>query len=90
MDVQKLKDLVDGSGSEHLATVSRNMKVFCPFEAVGMARQEIRHSNFLAYILDPNRPHEFGTLLLEAFIAIFTDEVISETRLHRARIYREL
>jgi len=90
VDVEKLKDLVDGSGSEHLATVSKNMKIFCPFEAVGMVRQEIRHSNFLAYILDPNRPHEFGTKLLNAFVAIFTGEPISETRLHRARIYREL
>lgn len=90
MDVEKLKDFVCGAGSEHLATISKNMKVFCPFEAIGMARQEIRHSNFLAYILDPKRPHEFGAKLLKAFIAIFTDETISETRLDRARIYREL
>ena len=90
MDVEKLKDLMDGTGSEHLATISKSMKVFCPFEAVGMVRQEIRHSNFLAYIIDPNRPHEFGTTLLKAFIAIFTDETIAETRLDRARIYREL
>ena len=90
MDVEKLKDLVDGSNSEHLATVSKNMKVFCPFEAVGMARQEIRHSNFLAYILDPNRPHEFGTLLLKSFIALLTEEEISESRMLRARVHREL
>ena len=90
MDVEKLKDLVDGSGSDHLATVSKNMKVFCPFEAVGMVRQEIRHSNFLAYILDPNRPHEFGTLLLKSFIALLTEDAISESRMLRARVHREL
>lgn len=90
MDVEKLRDLVDGSGAEHLATVSKNMKVFCPFEAVGMARQEIRHSNFLAYILDPNRPHGFGTLLLKSFIALLTEEEISESRMLRARVHREL
>lgn len=90
MDVAKLRDLMDGTGSEHLATISKSIKVFCPFEAVGMVRQEIRHSNFLAYIIDPNRPHEFRTKLLKAFIANFTDEMISEARLDRARIYREL
>jgi hypothetical protein len=90
VDVEKLKDLVDGSGSEHLATVSKNMKVFCPFEAVGMVRQEIRHSNFLAYILDPNRPHGFGILLLKSFIALLTEEEISESRMLRARVHREL
>jgi hypothetical protein len=81
---------VDGSGAEHLETVSRNMKVFCPFEAVGMVRQEIRHSNFLAYILDPNRPHGFGALLLKSFIALLTEEEISESRMLRARVHREL
>lgn len=90
MDVEKLRGLLHGTGSDHLATIAKSMKVFCPFEAVGMVRQEIRHSNFLAYIIDPNRPHEFGTKLLKAFIANFTDETISETRLDRARIYREL
>lgn len=33
---------------------------FCPFEALGVVGHEIRHSNFLAYCLDPNRPHGFG------------------------------
>ncbi|MGI8911979.1 MAG: PD-(D/E)XK nuclease family protein [Rubrobacteraceae bacterium] len=30
------------------------------FEAVGMERQEIRHSKFLAFLLDPNESHGMG------------------------------
>ena len=30
------------------------------FEAVGAVRGELRHSNFLAYLLSPNRPHGLG------------------------------
>lgn len=41
---------------------------FCPFEAIGMVRQEIRHAHFLSYILDPNRPHAFGTACLKALM----------------------
>ncbi len=41
---------------------------FCPFEALGMVRSEIRHGNFLAYILNPGRPHGFHTEVLRAFL----------------------
>ncbi len=90
MELVKLKDLAEGSGFEHIKTISHQMKVFCPFEAVGMVRQEIRHTNFLAYILDPNRPHGFGTLFLEAFITLLTNEAIPKSRMLRARVQREL
>lgn len=42
---------------------------FCPFEAMGVVGAEIRHSNFLAYLLNPFRPHGFGTAILEAFVS---------------------
>lgn len=38
---------------------------FCPFEALGVVGHEIRHSNFLAYCLDPARPHGFGAECLK-------------------------
>lgn len=38
---------------------------FCPFEALGVTGHEIRHSNFLAYCLDPARPHGFGAECLK-------------------------
>lgn len=50
---------------EHLSAA---LDVFCPFDAVGMDRQEIRHGFFLRYILDPARPHGFGAECLRAFM----------------------
>ncbi|MEQ1549531.1 MAG: PD-(D/E)XK nuclease family protein [Chakrabartia sp.] len=44
------------------------LDVFCPFEAVGMVNQEIRHGHFLSYIFDPNRPHGFGAECLKALM----------------------
>ena len=34
-----------------------------------MVRQEIRHANFLAFLLNPNATHEFGDILLKSFIS---------------------
>lgn len=51
-------------------TLSRALDHYCPFEALGVARQEIRHSNFLADILDPLRPHGFGDSFLKAFLDV--------------------
>lgn len=50
------------------AALERSLQVFCPFESTGMVRQEIRHGAFLTYILDPNRPHGFGTECLRALL----------------------
>lgn len=48
--------------------IARALDVFCPFDAVGMDRQEIRHGYFLRYILDPHRPHGFGADCLRGFM----------------------
>jgi len=48
--------------------IERSRDVFCPFEAIGMVRQEIRHGHFLAYCLDPQRPHGFGAECLKAVL----------------------
>jgi len=38
------------------------------FEVLKLSRYEIRHSNLLAWLLDPNETHGLGTLFLEGFI----------------------
>ena len=38
------------------------------FDALDIARAEIRHSNFLAFILDPAESHGQGQLFLKAFL----------------------
>ncbi|WP_343683922.1 PD-(D/E)XK nuclease family protein [Asticcacaulis sp.] len=44
------------------------MSPFNLFEAVGAIRGELRHSNFLAYLLSPSRPHGLGARPLAALI----------------------
>jgi hypothetical protein len=34
-----------------------------------MVRQEIKHSNFLAFLLDPLKPHNFGDSFVKSFLA---------------------
>lgn len=38
------------------------------FEAVGMTTQEIKHSAFLAWLLDPAMPHNLGNKFLRVFL----------------------
>ena len=38
------------------------------FEAIGLTRREELHSNFLAFLLDPNKSHGLGTDFLSRFI----------------------
>ena len=66
VDERSLEALfLDNSAFEEIA---RALDVFCPFDAVGMDRQEIRHGFFLRYILDPHRPHGFGAECLRGFM----------------------
>jgi hypothetical protein len=43
-------------------------RVFNVFEAMGMARAEIRHSAFLAHLLDPYESHGLGDRFLRGFL----------------------
>lgn len=63
-----LRSLTTGEGAALVKIVEDNVSYFCPFEALGMAHQEIRHSHFLAYALDPNRPHGLGSSILDALL----------------------
>lgn len=53
-----------------LAALEANAKLFPKpsinlLQAAGLARQEIRHSNLLAFFLDPGQPHGLGDTLLK-------------------------
>lgn len=43
------------------------------FEATGMVRQEIKHSNFLAFLLDPQQPHKFSDNFIKSFLVKVAD-----------------
>lgn len=81
----KIEDLIVGKGSQDFKKLERLVDVFCPFEAIGMVRQEIRHAKYLAYIMDPNRPHGFGSVFLREFlmmVAEMQDSGLSKLDIH--------
>lgn len=45
--------------------IQDRMARFNLFEAIGAVHGELRHSNFLAYLLSPNRPHNLGDKCLQ-------------------------
>ena len=46
------------------------VKMFGMFgaDAVGMSTQEVKHSAFLAWLLDPNKPHGLGNAVLKLLL----------------------
>ncbi len=71
----KLESLI--LASEEFRALESYVNRYCPFEATGMVRQEIRHSHFLAYIVDPNRPHEFEDLLLKELLYLIAEGAVA-------------
>lgn len=62
---QSLADLVD---DQDFQRIDREIGRFNLFEAVGAVRGELRHSNFLAYLLSPSRNHGLGSEPLLRFL----------------------
>jgi hypothetical protein len=84
---------VDGQNTEPLKALERfvvdnddllelesRIAKFNIFDALGIARAEIRHSNFLAFILDPAESHGQGQLFLKAVLMDLLKEAPSELR----------
>lgn len=70
--IEDVSDLI--MRSEAFRKLSESQDVYCPFEALGVARLEIRHSNFLADIIDPRGLHDFGDAFLRSFIETMLGE----------------
>lgn len=64
--------LLDG----RLGEIEAGLGGFNLFEAIGHTRREERHSDFLAFLLDPNQPHGLGA----KFLTRFAMEVVRTTR----------
>ena len=58
--------LLDHDGG--IDKVAAHLGGFNIFEAIGHTRSEERHSNFLAFLLDPNETHGLGTEFLTRFV----------------------
>lgn len=48
------------------------------FDILNINRQELRHSDFLAFLFDPNKSGEIGRQFLKSFLALLAKEVNSD------------
>ena len=63
--LKSLDDLLRDPLFEELETGANQFNIF---EALGAVRQELRHSDFLAFLLDPRRPHGVGDLFAKRLL----------------------
>ena len=65
-EIHALKSFVlDNPELEQLESLAGGFNLF---EAIGAVRREERHSDFLAYLLDPSAPHGFGVAVLRGLV----------------------
>ncbi|HEX8511975.1 MAG TPA: PD-(D/E)XK nuclease family protein [Allosphingosinicella sp.] len=60
--------------------IQNRVSRFNLFEAIGAVHGELRHSNFLAYLLSPSRPHGFGARPLELVLRRVLETIPSADR----------
>lgn len=75
-DVEALNQLVADPDLERLNDL---LGEFNLFEALGVVRQELRHSNFLAWLLNPSENHGLGDYTLRKFMLLVTREAQDKT-----------
>jgi PD-(D/E)XK nuclease superfamily len=73
----QLADLIDDFDFQAL---DESFGRFNLFEAIGAVRGELRHSNFLAFLLSPNEAHGLGTELLQRVLREFVNAAQPERR----------
>lgn len=72
-DIQLLQDLVvDNPELERLESLLDEFNIF---EALGAVHQELRHSDFLAFLLNPNQNHNLG----DTFVKRLLQKVATES-----------
>jgi len=55
-------------GNSDLEELETQLEKFNIFEAIGVVRQELRHSNFLSFLLDPSQNSGLGQAFLKRFL----------------------
>jgi hypothetical protein len=77
----KISNLLDDLDFQ---AIDRTMARFNLFEAVGAVRGELKHSNFLSFLLSPSRSHGFGADPLLRFLQAVLAKIPNEQRPIRA------
>ena len=93
--LQALRAFADTAQNPELAQLENLLKRFNLFEAVGIVRHELRHSDFLAFLLDPSQNHGLGASFLSGFLQAVCQDVdgdaflVDFNNLSKATVQRE-
>lgn len=83
--VENLEDMIsDLLDDPDFQVIDHRVSHFNLFEAVGAVRGELKHSNFLGFLLAPSRSHGFGTEPLLRFLRGVLTKIPSKRRPIRA------
>ena len=63
-----IKSLSDLLADKNFISLSDEISSFNPFKILKLESHEIRHSNVLAWLFNPNESHNHGTKFLEQFL----------------------
>ena len=99
MEISKLNNLYDGLlKDENFDRLDLGLQNPNIFQILRISKTEIRHSNFLAWLLDANQSHKLGDIFLKRFLRqVFTSEKfhdvnqidVEELDLSKVQILRE-
>ena len=99
MEISKLNNLYDGLlKDENFDRLDLGLQNPNIFQILRISKTEIRHSNFLAWLLDANQSHKLGNIFLKRFLRqVFTSEKfhdvnqidVEELDLSKVQILRE-
>ncbi|MEP5934625.1 MAG: PD-(D/E)XK nuclease family protein, partial [Winogradskyella arenosi] len=64
VSVEDLENFIVNAQPE-LETIKRELSAFNIFNVLGVQYREIRHSNFLGWLFDPNESHQLGDIFLK-------------------------
>ena len=67
MDKKQLRDFIIQESS-NLSLLEQQLKSFNIFDVLNISHREIRHSNFIGWLLDPNGSHGFNDYFLLEFL----------------------
>jgi|26BtaG_2_1085354.scaffolds.fasta_scaffold00936_5 hypothetical protein len=56
-----------------LETIRRELNAFNIFNVLGVQYREIRHSNYLGWLFDPNESHQLGDVFLKGLFKVMRD-----------------
>ena len=73
-----IEDLLLDDGG--LPNIALHLGGFNIFEAIGHTRSEARHSDFLAFLIDPNGTHDLRTEFLKRFVVDIVEPMQPEIR----------